>query len=94
MKFVLCRKCQDVFKLHYEARTCQCGHSKGVYLDDLYAEYSGDHAVPIGFDNHSLIRTLQEHPFNGERGKVFDAFIIPSNAETMVKVTDIKLRDT
>jgi hypothetical protein len=82
MKLIICRKCQDIFKLDYKPRTCKCGQSKGKYLQDgINAQYSGP-AVPIGFANSSLANAVNNQPEDG-MGKEFIAFVIPKHCETM-----------
>lgn len=84
MKLILCRKCNDVFKLDNKVRTCKCGCCSGRYLsDDYHAEYCGKEAIPIGFANSSLVKAVQNQPEEG-RGEVFEAFIIPKKCPTMI----------
>ncbi len=58
MKLFLCRICQDVMKCDSE-RSCKCGESSGYYLEDgITAVYKGS-AMPIGIDNHSLVKAMR-----------------------------------
>ena len=92
MKLILCRSCQDVFKLSTEkVRTCACGKCAGVYLDAVNALYSGDDAVPIGFGNTTLVYALMNQPANGV-GKEFTAFVIPRQCDSMKKVARRKVK--
>jgi hypothetical protein len=85
MKLLLCVNCQDVIRLiHNEERTCLCGRVKGKYLDEINAVYSGDSAIPIGFNNSDLSCALQEQPKSG-MGKRFEAFVIPQECLTFKK---------
>jgi len=84
MKLLLCTSCQDVFKLQLELRTCRCGAASGRYLDGLHAEYSGDSAIPIGFDNPSLTHAIRNRPAAGI-GVEFVAFVIPRICKTYSK---------
>jgi len=85
MKLILCRKCQDVFKLQYDRRECNCGEAWGKYEDDGYhARYGGQSAVPIGFGNGSLATAVKNQPLEG-RGLRFDAFVISKECPTMRK---------
>lgn len=34
MKLLFCRRCGDLFKLRYEAKSCECGEVWGAYKDD------------------------------------------------------------
>ena len=84
MKLILCKMCQDVFKLDLVPRTCKCGACVGSYLaDGLNAVYSGP-AVPIGFGNTTLAEAIRNQPEVGD-GKEFTAFVIPKKCGTMVK---------
>ena len=85
MKLVLCKECQDVFKLASQKRNCECGKSSGRYLEDgLHATYHGP-CVPIGFENNSLRDAIINQPKEGQ-GKCFTAFVIPKECDTMAKV--------
>jgi hypothetical protein len=88
MKLVYCRECQDVFKLTTkELRFCECGESAGSYKPDgLHALIYGA-AIPLGFDNGSLLRALQQRaPGDFKRpryGTRFEAFVIPHQTPTV-----------
>ena len=83
MKLILCRSCQDVFKLSStEIRFCACGKCSGLYLDDnLNARYYGEDAIPIGFANSSLASAIKSRPEDGQ-GFIFTAFVIPKKCDT------------
>lgn len=87
MKLLLCLKCNDVIKLDTLTRSCKCGAISGRYLDDLMAEYEGDYAIPLGFDNVSLVRAIEQQPQNG-CGKRFEAFVIPKECDTLRNLSD------
>ena len=87
MKLLYCVECQDVIRLVKEERKCSCGKVSGKYLDKLHAEYSGEEAVPIGFDNSSLIKAIQSQPDTG-RGRRFDAFVIAKDCDTFKDKTE------
>ncbi len=41
MKLLRCRICDELVRLRGESQSCQCGASKGRYLDDRDVEISG-----------------------------------------------------
>lgn len=94
MKLLLCEECVSVFNLTFKEKTCECGKTKGKYLDKLNAEYSGP-GVPIGFSNNSLIRSIKIQKMLNElekdnpkvccKGEEFDSFIIPDWATSISK---------
>jgi hypothetical protein len=84
MKLLLCKLCSDVFGLDYAERACKCGNAKGRYINDVTAVYSGDNAVPIGFNSFTLQGAVMNQPEYG-RGERFDAFVIPKHSPTMKK---------
>lgn len=85
MKLLICVKCNSVFNLKKEVKTCTCGESKGNYLEDgLNAEYEGP-CLPLGFKNSSLTSALKEQPADGFLGKEFVAFVIQRKCPTMIK---------
>ena len=82
MKLILCSRCYDVVKLYYNERKCQCGKVWGYYMPDgLHVVISPD-AIPLGFDNNSLIDAIKDRPKTGW-GKRFEAFIIPEECDTI-----------
>jgi hypothetical protein len=85
MKLLLCKRCQDVFKLQVDLpRQCLCGATKGHYTDGVNAVYSGDNAVPIGFANSTFADAVNSQPKEG-MGKEFKAFVIPKVCDSFVK---------
>jgi hypothetical protein len=76
MKLLFCANCNDVFAIHKQERHCLCGKTKGHYVDNINAVYSGINAVPLGFHNSRFISALLQRPQEG-LGKEFTAFVIP-----------------
>jgi len=76
MKLLFCSSCGDVFAIHKQERSCLCGKTKGRYLDNVNAVYSGTGAVPLGFHNQDFINSVLRRPQEG-MGKEFVAFVIP-----------------
>ena len=90
MKLILCPKCQDILKVGLDqdhAAFCRCRLSWGYYAGDLIAYYGGK-AVPLGFDNSSLAKSIQTQPADG-LGRRFDAFVIPRKCDTFIKLKNI-----
>lgn len=87
MKLLLCLECDDVFNLDYKIKTCQCGETKGKYIDSLNAVYQGEHAVPLGFDNFSFARAINNQP-EFSPGEKFVAFIIEKECPTFEKLEE------
>lgn len=86
MKLILCTKCHDVFKLDVVDRSCKCGACTGRYLkNEIDARYQGEHAVPLGFNNTLLAKAIKLQPEKG-MGRVFEAFVIPKNCPTFIKI--------
>ena len=69
--------------MRHEERFCVCGKSKGKYLDDLNAEYSGP-AIPLGFYNTFFVNALKNQP-KRVPGKEFEAFVIEKECPTFRK---------
>ncbi len=81
MKLIFCPECEDVVKLDIHVRTCKCEASWGYYrADGLNAFYFGC-AIPLGFENSSLITALNNQPNKG-MGERFDAFVVPKSSPT------------
>jgi hypothetical protein len=87
MKLILCPVCHDVRKLDYRIVHCKCGASSGWYEDDgLNATIQGE-AIPIGFNNSSLVAAVRNQPEAGA-GEVFTAFVMPKICPTLAKLLD------
>lgn len=84
MKLLFCKNCHDVFSLRRTEKTCHCGSSKGQYLNNLDAVYSGD-CIPLGFDNPNFVQALERQPEKG-MGEVFRAFVIPKICPTFKEI--------
>lgn len=87
MKLLYCTKCHDIILLRKGVRRfCECRKTKGIYIDDLNAEYDGEHAVTLGIDNQSFFTAMTDQPTEGY-GERFEAFVIPKSCPTFVKKT-------
>ena len=85
MKLLYCKKCHDIILLRKGVRrVCECRKTRGIYIDDLNAEYDGEHAVPLGFDNKSFLQAIKDQPSEG-MGQRFEAFVIPKSCPTFVR---------
>lgn len=84
MKLLMCLECNDIFNLDMSETSCRCGSSKGKYINQQLAEYTGKSAVPLGFSNPSFIQAIKDQPNEG-MGKEFNAFVIPKNCETFFR---------
>lgn len=83
MKLILCKTCQDIFKLDTEKRTCKCGGCWGEYSDDnLHAKYGGKEAVALALTNSSLILGIHKKEENAPMGYPIEAYVVPENSPT------------
>lgn len=82
MKLIFCPICQDVVKLDYDPRFCECEKSSGYYMEDGLNAVIFGKAIPIGFANSSLAEALRCRPQDG-MGKRFEAFVIPYDCPTI-----------
>lgn len=83
MKLLYCTECKDVFRMFFEERSCFCGKTKGNYIDNLNAVFSGP-AIPLGFHNTFFYNALENQPESGW-GKTFEAFVIQKDCPTFKK---------
>jgi hypothetical protein len=83
MKLIFCPRCQDVRKLSYDLRTCECGASWGKYYEDGLSAMIGGEAIAVGFNNSNFLDALQKQPKAGTKGKKFEAFVIPRYCDTI-----------
>ena len=59
MKLLLCPDCADVFKLViYGTRSCLCGKTKGVLVDDVHAIVNGE-GISMMIDNVPLVKAMK-----------------------------------
>ncbi|MCM3031397.1 hypothetical protein [Niallia sp. MER 6] len=87
MKLLLCKKCNHIFSLTLQERLCECKATKGRYIDEQNAVYSGKYAVPLGFTNTSLLSAIKNQPQSGS-GELFTAFVIPRDCSTFLDEQD------
>lgn len=86
MKLIYCGNCGDVLSITTEEiRTCSCGHSSGMYTDNLNAWYKGEKCIPLGFNNGSFNRALANQP-ETDWGQEFSAFVIEKDCKTFKKI--------
>lgn len=83
MKLLYCLECGDVYSMRSEERNCVCGKTKGRYLDNLNAVFSGP-AIPLGFHNNAFKWALDHQP-EMAMGKEFTAFVIEKKCPTFKK---------
>jgi hypothetical protein len=85
MKLLLCLDCDDIFNLGYEIKSCNCGATKGKYIDQRNAIYSGVNAIPLGFANNSFANAIRNQSVDEFFGERFEAFVVPKICETFIK---------
>ncbi len=81
MKLLLCSECYDVFSLDFHLKSCTCGQTEGKYIDDINAIYAGRSAIPLGFNNLTVVEAIKKQPEKGW-GEEFKAFVIPKDCPT------------
>ena len=90
MKLLLCPDCGDIFNIKEVEKTCTCGLTRGHYVDNLNAIYSG--GIPLGFANSTFLKAVREQPQSG-RGKEFTAFVIQKDCPTFKEQKSVYLVD-
>lgn len=82
MKLIECRNCGDLFNLSGHEKKCECGQSRGAYIDNVKAWVSGP-VVVLGIVGSSYAQAQVNHEYmaNRSRGWRFDAFIVPDNSD-------------
>ena len=89
MKLLFCKNCTDIFSISTtKTKSCSCGKTKGKYLDNINAVYTGQFAVPMGISNPSFISALKRFAQDGG-GDNIKAFLISNSANTFKKVKEI-----
>lgn len=98
MKLLLCITCNEIFNLSKTYRECKGGHTGGLYINDLNAQYWGpkDKSFILGFANNTLVSAIRSQINEGDQkpkyipaygnvspGREFTAFIIPDSASSI-----------
>ena len=87
MKLLYCLNCHTFISLDDNYQCCPCGKTLGWYGEDgNTAYYTGEYAIPIGFNNHSfnLAISNQENKGKSPRGTYgweFESFIYERDSE-------------
>ena len=92
MKLLFCPMCQDIVKLLKERqRTCVCGKSWGMYLENGVDSIYGGEAVVLGFGNETFMSAIRKLGGRGPDGLGwrFTAFVMPKDTPT-VKFVPVK----
>lgn len=76
MKLLFCNSCKDILQIRPVLRTCSCGKSSSVLIDNKHADIRGEDAIPLGIDNYTFSKAFVDRPLKG-RGSSFKAFVIP-----------------
>ncbi len=80
MKLLQCIECMDIVKLppNGEPRPCACGKSRGRYVDDDWAHYSGPARI-LGMGNGSMRKSLfvKSVERNGKAEPRYEWWVIP-----------------
>lgn len=64
MKLLYCRWCDDVFKLGFKLKTCECGKVKGKYMPDgIHAEVTSN-AISVAIGNGALTKAIVDATLN------------------------------
>jgi hypothetical protein len=90
VKLLICPDCGDLFNLTEIEKTCTCGFTRGRYVDNLNAVYSG--GIPLGFANSTFVNAVRSQPQSG-RGREFTAFVIPKECPTFKEQKPMYLVD-
>lgn len=83
MKLLNCLRCGDIIALRGKVRTCECGASKGRYVDNINAEYEGPSRL-IGINNHDLNAARGGLP--GEGADEFRCWVISDHCKPVKKL--------
>jgi len=74
----MCKDCLDIFNLSKNEKTCSCKKVKGLYINHIEVEYSGE-PILIGFNNSSLRISMKN------AGTDFIAFTVKPTCLTFKK---------
>lgn len=78
MKLLFCPKCQDLFRLDFELKTCKCGEVKGMYTGKTLSETNGK-GLCLAIDNNDILRVLRSGPV--ETKKPIECWFRPHSGE-------------
>jgi hypothetical protein len=83
VKLLHCLKCGDIVALRSKLRRCECGASKGKYVDERNAEYEGPARV-LGIDNNDLAGSRGGLP--GQLGEQYPWWVISDSCGPVRKL--------
>lgn len=66
MKLLICTRCQDVFKLNYHLKSCDCGHTKGRYESDGSTAVVNGNGISLALGNGDVARAIYSLPTMGD----------------------------
>ena len=66
MKLLFCPKCDDMFKLTYKHKSCECGEVTGNYIDNTNAVTNGK-GISVAIGNGSFIDAYNKLKFCGDK---------------------------
>jgi len=86
MKLLFCPDCYDIITLTSETRHCKCSATFGKYMSNGVHAQVSENSVVLGFNNNSFVHALKNPPHkDADRGKRFEAFIIPANDSHIIR---------
>ena len=82
MKLIYCQTCNDIVRLTFDKKFCDCKKCFGYYEPDGLHAVISEYSIPLGIQNVSLYFSLANQPESG-LGKRFEAFVIPKQCDTI-----------
>lgn len=89
MKLIYCKKCGDIYNLTSDIKTCSCGKTVGLYIDNENAVYGGDGATCLGIDNNALDIAIDNQNLDGF-GIRFDSYVCALYCGSTIKIKGLE----
>jgi len=89
MKLIHCKKCGSIYNLTHELKSCSCGKTAGLYIDDEDVVYGGSSATCLGIDNSAFGIAISNQNLDGF-GIRFDSYICALYCGSTIKIKGLE----
>jgi len=89
MKMIYCNFCGDIYNVDKTIKTCSCGKTKALYINDENIIYGGDEALCLGLDNNTFEIAKYKQVLDGFATR-FDSYVCAYFTESTIKVKNLE----
>ena len=89
MKLIYCKKCGSIYNLAFDLKTCSCGKTAGMHIDEENIVYGGDGAICLGVDNNAFELARNNQNLDGF-GIRFDSYVCALYCGSTIKIDGLE----